>query len=166
MKRSELVVGAVVAHSTYQDWQNNAFGLYPVTVLDTRAFSARRYGSGPDITLEDGSSVNGGHYSVSPGKQTALVKDKQGRVKLVPLGQLKGDYTACKALAESRYQARRAGEAATAAARETARQRVHAAATQLKELGVPFGYISEYDEKLALGPAQLEKILELLSAKG
>jgi beta-phosphoglucomutase-like phosphatase (HAD superfamily) len=165
MKRSELVVGAVVAHSTYQDWQDNA--LYPVTVVDTRAFSTKRYrGSAATIDLEDGTTARGDFYAVDPSKSTALVRTASGDLRLVPLGQLKGDYTACKSLVDARYRARRQREAELAAHRETARQRVHAAATQLKELGVPIGFISRYDTELKLNATQLEKILELVVAKG
>lgn len=166
MKRSDIKVGAELAHATAPDWAGADYRIHKVTVVDTRGWHARRYSSYgrdlEDIRLEDGTQAPGRFYALNPGKNTCLVRGVNGQLALVQLAHLRGGWEECSALVAANVAARREQAQAVEARRRENRTRVAEAAGVLELLGIPVGYVSSYAEKLELGPDALEKIVEAL----
>jgi hypothetical protein len=164
MKRSDIQVGQELAYSRDNDWQSSPYRIQKVTVADTRGFFARRYNAreAAPIELQDGTTTPGSYYAVDSSKPTCLVRRENGDLILVPLAQLRGVYADCEAVCIATAQARAKSQAALRDHQAQARARVATAAEALKAMGVELGYVSQYAEKLELGPKALEQILALL----
>jgi hypothetical protein len=150
MKRDELRAGEAYLRSTHKDWANgHGWRDERVTVLDTGRWSRSGYRwrtKDPDkrMTLENGETIDipSGienrfrHYE----RNGVLCRTDEGKLTVVPLNQIRGDYDECTALIEkNKKQRREAYERQNQLARDNA-DRGEAIEAALKEFGIDCDY--------------------------
>lgn len=178
MKRSDLTVGAELAHAPSNDWETSPYAIRKVIVADTRPFTELSYRSAyrqrdlPPaalVALADGTTVPAHHFAVADKGTGVLVHvttEFGTETMLVQLAHLRGAYEQVHDRIAQAVMDRQA--AAKAAAERKAAQvaRVQAAAEALKEAGVPVGYVSSWQDSITLRADALEAIVRLIGKEG